>query len=318
MTTITMRSYTNEDLHQLVEFINTCDVVDQLEEGITAEELQNEFDSPDFDPVRDMCIWNDEDGHISGLAQIWSRPQEGQQDGYLWFKVHPEARSGEIEARIIAWGEERMREIQQERGVPVILRSGTRDDRTERIALLERHGFTASRHFWRMARPLDEPIATPVFPEGFTLRHNRGEVDTEAWVAMFNESFIDHWNHHPLTVEMAIHHISEPHFKLEGDLIAIAPDGTFAAFCSCSINPEENARNGRNEGWIQVLGTRRGFRRIGLGRAILLSGLRWLHSEGLDTAVLGVDADSLTDATKLYESVGFRTRHTSVSFEKSI
>ena len=30
------------------------------------------------------------------------------------------------------------------------------------------------------------------------------------------------------------------------------------------------ARTGHNEGWIGILGTRRGFRKMGLGRAMLL------------------------------------------------
>ncbi|MGH7178790.1 MAG: GNAT family N-acetyltransferase, partial [Tepidisphaeraceae bacterium] len=60
---------------------------------------------------------------------------------------------------------------------------------------------------------------------------------------------------------------------------------------------------------IQVLGTRRGFRRRGLGRAMLLSGMHWLRSRDVHTALLGVDAASPTGAVRLYESNGFEVIH---------
>ena len=43
---------------------------------------------------------------------------------------------------------------------------------------------------------------------------------------MFNQTFIDHWNHHPLTVETRKHWLTDPNYKPELDLVAIAPDGT--------------------------------------------------------------------------------------------
>jgi ribosomal protein S18 acetylase RimI-like enzyme len=47
----------------------------------------------------------------------------------------------------------------------------------------------------------------------------------------------------------------------------------------------------------------------------LLHGLHTLRAAGLDTALLGVDAESLTGANRLYESVGFRTRTREVQYE---
>ena len=46
----------------------------------------------------------------------------------------------------------------------------------------------------------------------------------------------------------------------------------------------------RHEGAIDILGTRRGHRKQGLGRALLLAGLHRLRAAGLDTATIAVDA----------------------------
>ena len=94
--------------------------------------------------------------------------------------------------------------------------------------------------------------------------------------------------------------------------------GLIAGFCLCSLYDEENKRVGRREGWIGELGTIRGWRRKGLGRALLLHGLHSLKSEGLDTALLGVDSESLTGAQHLYESVGFRIRDRELQYERPL
>ena len=142
--------------------------------------------------------------------------------------------------------------------------------------------------------------------------------DLNDWVDLFNESFIDHWDHHDLTVEAAGHWLMNPHYKPALNLMAVASDGTFAAFCVGYINREENTRSGRKEGWIKLLGTRRGFRKLGLGRSLLLAQMRQLKAAGVEQVKLGVDAQSLTSATRLYESVGFQPINTWLSYVKEI
>jgi mycothiol synthase len=183
---------------------------------------------------------------------------------------------------------------------------------------LERNGFAIVRYFYRMVRPLDRPIPEAQLPEGYVLRHVENDSDIAAWVDAYNNSFIDHWNHHPKTIESHKHWLKNPHYRPERDLIAVAPDGTIAAFCFCMIDSAENARSGRNEGWIDKLGTRRGYRRQGLGKALLVAGMRRLKEDGVETACLGVDTNNPSGALKLYAAVGFEQALTSVVYRKSL
>jgi len=319
MTTITMRPYVDEaDLEPIAEMLNLCETVDQLDEGISVEELRDEFDAPSLDKARDLRLWHDADGTLIGFGQMWIPSSAEVADGSLWFRVHPEARGNGLEDQIVEWGAERIAEVGQERGKPAQLRAGARSTNGERIAVLERNGFTIARYFLRMVRPLDEPIPEPQLPEGFKVRHLNGEEEAEAWVESFNLSFIDHYNHHPLPVADRKHWMTESSYAPERDLVVVAPDGIIAAFAMCWINPQENERTGRNEGWVNILGTRRGYRKMGLGRAVLLAGLRRLKADGVDCALLGVDAASPTGATRLYESVGFRQLHTFINYVKDV
>jgi ribosomal protein S18 acetylase RimI-like enzyme len=178
-----------------------------------------------------------------------------------------------------------------------------------------------------MSCSLNQPISSPALPSGFTLRQfsSDGQCfqfplgDVKDWVQLFNESFIDHWQHQDLTVETARHWLfNNPHCKPELNLVAVAPDGIFAAFCVGYINWDENALNRCNEGWIKVLGTRRGFRRMGLGRAMLLAQMQQFKAAGVEVVKLGVDAENLTSATRLYQSVGFQPIKTWLSYAKKI
>lgn len=317
MTTITMRTFAGEnDVQPITDLINACDDVDKMDDGTSAAELRSEFYAPRVDRERDIRLWEDADGRLAGFATIWLPEPADSIDGFLWFKVHPDARNSGLESDIVGWGEERVREAGRESGLPAQIRSGSM--LPERAALLEQHGYQIARYFYIMTRPLDLPIPEPQFPEGFSLSHLRGEDQAAAWVACFNQSFIDHYNHHDTTVEERKHWMHEDHYVAERDLIATAPDGTIAAMCWCSINPDDNTRTGREEGWIAILGTRRGFRRIGLGRAMLLAGLQRLKADGMANAKLGVDADSPTGATRLYESVGFQVERTSTAYMKEL
>ncbi|NJO59362.1 MAG: GNAT family N-acetyltransferase [Richelia sp. RM2_1_2] len=319
MLTLTQRAYTGEaDLNAIANLINACDEVDKLEQGTTVAELQTRFSTPSIDLQRDLHLWLNGDDELIGFGCLRITEPSESIDGFLGFYVHPSHRHINLESEIIAWAENRMDEVQQEQQIPVRLGLNARDSQCDRIKMIENHGFHIARYFFTMECNLLSPIPQPQFPEGFSIRHTNGEAEAQAWLEMFNNSFMDHWNHHDLTIENQIHFINNPSYRPELDLITVAADGTFAAFCCCHISPEDNARIGRSEGWIGVLGTIRNYRRIGLGKAMLLSGLHKLKSAGMNTARLGVDADNPSGALRLYESVGFYKVYTSISYMKAI
>lgn len=320
MTTLTLRPYAGEaDLPQIVDLLNICESVDRLDQGTSIDEMREDLSEPTTDPQRDLAVWEDADGTMVAFGRLYMPPSGDELSAFIWFRIHPNLRWNHgLETELFDWVGEQVREVGRQRGVPARFRTGSISGDHQRIAMLEQHGFKAVRYFMDMERPLSDPLPEPQFPAGFTLRTLAGPQEVPAWVELFNLSFIDHWEHHDLTVEERLHWLTESHYQPQDDLIAVAADGTFAAFCKCLITPKQNERTGRQEGWISLLGTRRGYRNLGLGRAMLLSGLRRLKDRGLDTAILGVDADSPTGATRLYESVGFRTTRTFIAFMKDV
>jgi mycothiol synthase len=290
----------------------------QLDEDTSVYDLQRFFEAPNVDKAHDLRLWTDPNGKLIGFGQLLIPEPSHEIEGYLYFDVHSTQDSDAIRAEILQWSEQRMQEVGKQADLPVKLRTRLRNEKIARRMLLEKQGFATERCFLTMACTLDQPLPSLKLPDGFTLRSLRGKQDIRAWVELFNESFIDHWNHQDVTAMSVRHWLKNPHYKPELNLVAVAPDNTFSAFCVGYINQEENARNRRNEGWIKLLGTRRGFRKLGLGRATLLAGMRQLKAIGVERVNLGVDAQSMTNATRLYESLGFQSINTWLSYVKAI
>lgn len=258
--------------------------------------------------VRDHTrLWFDAGERMVGFAFV---------DRYhnLRFEVDPQAAHPAIESEIVAWGVACVRRAAQKGDEALTLDASCRDEDAGRIALLERYGFvrqeTRSLH---MVRSLDAPIPTPRVPAGFGIRHVAGEREVKALVALHRAAF----GTANMTVEERLAMMRVPEYDPELDLLAIAPDGRFAACCMCSISREENERTGRNEGYTDPVATHPDFQRRGLARALLLTGLHGLKQRGMDRAVLGTSSENAA-MQQLARAVGYRVQSTTLWFRKPV
>ena len=319
MQTMTMRRFAGTaDLQAIVDLLNAIEATDQVGAGTSVAELQIDLEKPMIDPVRNMALWEDAGGDLVALGALWMHPADDLIEAHFWLRIHPNARGIELECEVCNWGAERLREIATARKLPARLRLSTRDDNAYQIGTFERNGFQFDRSFFDMARPLDQPIDAVPLPEGFMIRPLDGENELAAWIDSYNQTFIDHWNHHDMTIERRQLWMKSLDYRPELDLVAVAPDGTLAAFSFCMIEVANNQRLGVRDGWVADLGTRRGYRKRGLARALLAASLRRLKEAGMDTAKLGVDTQNPNGALRLYESVGFQKVETWLSYVKNV
>jgi mycothiol synthase len=71
-------------------------------------------------------------------------------------------------------------------------------------------------------------------------------------------------------------------------------------------------------GWVRSLGVRKPWRKHGLGLAILYHVFGECYKRGIKRVGLGVDAESLTGATRLYERAGMKIKHHYVRYEVTV
>ncbi len=251
--------------------------------------------SSSIDLAADVRIWKQNDGTVCGFAlvdlSVWG----------LFYLVSPSEEGSALEQDILSWACNRASHIS--RGESITLRCRrVREDNLRRISSLEHQGFRREndRQGLRMGRRLDVPLDRPLIPQGFKIRHLSDQDEIEAYVALVNSAI-------PKATSVEAHQkwIETPEYIPELDLIAVADDGTFAAFCQCYYDPLELARSRRREGWTDPIGTGPPYRKRGLARAVVLESLWRLKRRGIEDAVLGV-ASSNEVARKLYESIGYR------------
>ena len=316
METLTNRSYAGKtDIEAIASLLNTSKSARSFDEWPSVAEMLMQFDDPSIDKNLDLRLWETGAEKLVAVAGLMI-PAAETFNRILWFAVLPSAKSEDLETKILDWGAGRMQDFAKERGVGSIsMLCPTHEENSDRINLLEDSGFQIERYFLAMERSLSEPIREAQLPEGFRLRSPRQE-DAEVWVEAFNQIFIDHWNHWDLTLEAFKHKLDDPTYRSDLSLVAIAPDDRMAALCDCHIIEKDDTDT--REGWINILGTRGEFRKRGLGRGILLAALQNFKAEGLDSVILYVDAENLSGAIGLYESVGFRRANTQIAYMKQL
>src|SRR5262249_47707637 len=145
--------------------------VDHLDDNHDVVDARQWLLDPSRDLQRDLQLWEDATGRLVGFASA-RVPQPGADvvDGNLYWRIHPEARHQGLERAVLDWGAARLREVGRERNLPVHLYSGARESDAYSRAVLEQYGLRPVRYFYKMVRPLDQPIPEPVIPPDFTLR----------------------------------------------------------------------------------------------------------------------------------------------------
>lgn len=175
----------------------------------------------------------------------------------------------------------------------------THGRRTGLIGALERRGFTRPRELHRLCRPLDtdHPLpADPPLPEGVVVRAFVPGGDDTAWLAVNAAAFAEHREQGRWTAANLQARTAEDWFDPSGFLLADR-GGTLLGFHWTKVHPD-------GSGEVYVLGIAPAGQGIGLGKALLVRGLRHLATRGCPRVQLYVDGDN-TGALGLYERLGF-------------
>ncbi len=261
---------------------------------IDAEEIRSWLRNGEFEPGWLSVL--EEDGCVVGYGDVWP------QGDVLDFDV---VAPGRWEA-LFEWAEQEARS----RG---IRRVRTQVPHGHALAEIARaRGYRAWRHSLTMEIELDGPPAYEA-PGGFDLGSYRDD-DMEALRAALNESFAE---------DPFWHEVSPAGFRefflggrgFDPLLWLLARDGgELAGFAlSYSVHGTDTEL-----GWVGTLGVRPAWRCRGLGTALLQSAFAVLYERGLRRVGLGVDADNVTGALRLYQRAGMHEVRRSDNWVKDL
>ncbi len=253
-------------------------------------------------------LWYTEAGRFAGYALI----NHGQDFASLSFEVVSDLPFADLGGEMIAWGERAYRD--RFHGQTTALTSSAFDTQPDRVALLEQYGFIReAEHVVYMERDLAQPLPAPRLPPGFTLRPVQGADEDAAWVALHRAA---HGTQN-MTVDYRRAMTAQPDYDPALDLVAVAPDGTLAAYVFGAYNKEEIALCGRKIGFTDPVATHPAYQRRGLARALLLEGLRRLQQCGLQVARLGTSSENPAMQAAAH-AAGFRVVDRAWHYAKSL
>jgi mycothiol synthase len=214
-----------------------------------------------------LFLWHTSDGSLAAVLH-----PDGPGEALL--EVAPTFRSPELEVELMTMAETHYA-VQQPAGTQQLTIWAHAGDAL-RQQVLQRRGYRRGAYpVYQRRRSLDVSLPTITPPPGYTIRTlgDTAEHPARSWLAWQAvhpdrpaESYTDEgWYRH---LQRA------PLYRRDLDLVAVAPNGELAAFCTLWFDDATRSAA------IEPLGTHPAHRRRGLARAIISAGLEQVRDMG--------------------------------------
>jgi mycothiol synthase len=299
---VTLRPPRDDEFDAMLELMNAHQLAAFGEADYTADDLRTWLTTPYVVVERDIRVL-EHDGRLIGYADADPTREEPP----LWWcdvKVDPSVDAGEVVAELVAWLEER--------AVEGRLRVWTSEEDARIVGAFAALGFEPIRHSYRMEIDLADELREPAWPSEISVRTATAEDHRSVYDAV-----VEVWRdtNDPIddTFEEWAHwHVERDSYDPSLWFLAVAGD-ELAGFSICRPDPVDPVA-----GYVNLLGVRRPWRRQGLGEALLLRSFEAFREKGLTRGTLGVDASSVTGATRLYERAGMSVYRDTVFLERAV
>lgn len=284
------------------------------------ESIRDEWQAPGVDPAEDICHVFAPNGDLVGHIEVWTTAKPLVHPE-LWGRVDPDYEDMGIGTWMMHWAEHRA--LRALPGVPSELRFAPRVGSYRQVQkakkLFEALGYRHIRSIYHMLIEMDAPVPEAEFPEGITLRTYNPATDAEAVYVAEQDAFRDHFGYveRPFEEGLKKWKHDREHEGYDPTLYFIAmdsPSGEIAGINFCRPHSYYDA----NRGWVRSLGVRRQWRKRGLGLALLRHSFNEFYRRGKQKVGLGVDAQNLTGALRLYEGAGMHVEQAYDTYEKEL
>lgn len=306
---------TLDDVEAVAALIDACSISERGYPTANLSSMRADWSNPYGDPQTNTRLVFDDD-RLVGCASLWTEPPCVTM--YAGVRVHPDYKGRAIGGYLADWTETRAREAAQsfapQDARVVIHQAKSATDIDSRNFLLAR-GYRDVRHFYRMLIELGDDLPAPELPEGIVMRQFDRERHMRAVVEAERDIFRDHWGFVELPFDQDLvgwEQWIDADEQHDPSLWFLAMhDEEIAGVCLCRGHMAEDP----DLGYVGSLGVMRGWRRQGIGLAMLHHAFREFHRRGKQRVSLDVDAESLTGATRLYEKAGMQVQRESVTYE---
>ena len=169
------------------------------------------------------------------------------------------------------------------------------------LQLFASNGYASNLSFLIMELTLTEPPENPQWADGIRVRMFERKLDEQVTYQTDEEASKDKGYHNPLSYEDWVKRMGMDRENFDPTVWFLACVGNDVAGVALNVYDQVSETV-----WVDHLSVRREWRKKGIGKALLLHSFGEFYKRGLKTVKLSVDSKSLTNAPRLYESVGMR------------
>jgi ribosomal protein S18 acetylase RimI-like enzyme len=305
---LTFRGFRGEaDLPLMLAVIHGSKDADGIQRSETLADITNNYRHlVNCDPTRDV-LFAAVDGQVVGYNRVfWEQLEDKTRIYNLFGFLLPQWRRQGIGAAMLHHAERRLREIAagHPRDGGRFVQSFAADTEKGAWTLLESQGYRPIRYEFDLRRDLAEPFPEAPMPEGLEVRPVEAAHVWTIFDAM-NEAFRDHWSYRQESRDEFEGWMNSPTYNPR--LWKVAWDGDqVAGMVLGFLNETENIEYNRKRGYTEGICTRRPWRKRGLARSLIVQSMKMFKEMGMTETAHGVDAQNLSGALRLYESVGYR------------
>jgi mycothiol synthase len=279
----------------------------------TMEDMEIWKKSPNFDSTGMFIA--ELDGKPVGAVNAYIDRKRKEKMGFLRrLGVVPEFRKRGIGRRLA----EKAIESLKERGMESV-QGWTRENKVVCTSLLESMEFNLIRVFSTMRRDLEIISYNIGEHKELNMREmktNMEDIKLLNW--LFNETFKEHFDFRPDTVEETKYWIEEkPWCDIDKVFFSYLNDKP-VGYVEAGIDSKFIKYKGIRRGWIMSIGVLKSLRVKGIGTALMQQGMEFLKSKGMTEVELGVDDSNPTKAIELYKTVGFKTVYKDLTYLRKI
>ena len=317
----TVRGATMGDLEQAMRLFNRWShSVIGRDEFTDIESIRDEWQTPGFDLAEDTRLVFAPNGELVGYVEVWTT-QKPPVHPWIWGRLDPLYEDMSIGTWMLHWAEQRA--LRALPSVPAELRFaphvGTYRQAEKAKKLFEDMGYQRIRSTYHMLIEMDSPIPETEFPEGIVLRTYNPSTDAEAVYRAEKDAFRDHFGfvEEPFEEGLKRWKHSREHEGFDPTLYFLAMDGPSGEIAGISLCRSRSFYD-LDRGWVRSLGVRRPWRKQGIGLALLRHSFNEFYRRGKRKVGLGVDAQNLTGALRLYEGAGMHVDQAYDHYEREL
>ena len=299
-----------QDIPLLLSLYVDIEAADHAGLETSEQDLRHQLELSGHDPLKDRWVVEAPGDPVSLVASALIRVAPGTQTASANILVHPAWRhrgigSSLLSSVMVRAGEVKANEVQ--------LYASSMHPAAP--AFLQKYGFTPQGAYTELRLENSTRLPPVIWPYGYTMRPYSEVQELSTLTQAMNLCYIPLWGHQEVSEQEMASWL--PNFNQQGLFLVFSEKGRAVGISRVEPSAERSLKNGTPTGYIDAPGVVPQHRRLDLYRALVLTGIGWLHDQGQVIIEMESWGDKL-EVLKMYRELGFKDIRQLVCYQKTL